>query len=86
MANIPTSRMPNLDQMRTALRELGSSKRSVSRATFDALLPEIEQALKDDHPVKTIWASLHKQGLDVSLATFRKWLADRAPINEEIAQ
>lgn len=76
MANITSA--PNVDKMRAALRDLGSNKRSVMRATFDAVLPEIEQALEDKHPIKAIWSSLRQQGLDVSLATFRKWLPARA--------
>lgn len=87
MANIvPTIAMPDFDKMRTALRALGSSKRNVNRATFDTLLPEIEQALQEEHPVKAIWKILHQQGLDVSRATFRKWLTARAPSQEQRAE
>lgn len=77
MQNASPTPVPNLEKMRTALHELRSSKRNVSRAAFDMLLPDIKQALMDEHPVKTIWKSLHQQGLELSLATFRKWLAER---------
>jgi hypothetical protein len=86
MTPITPAPAPDLDKMRSALRELCSSKRNVSRAAFDSLLPEIEQAMREDHPVKAIWKSLHQLGLDVSLATFRKWLTETATSQEQIAE
>lgn len=68
--------MPDLSKMREALHALAPNKQSKFREMFNQLLPDIEKALQAQKQVKPIWNVLRNQGLDISLATFRKWLAE----------
>jgi len=70
--------MNDISKMREALHALAPNKQSKYRDMFTQLLPDIENALHAQKRVKSIWSVLRNQGLDISLATFRKWLAESA--------
>ena len=53
----------NLSARITERTKLKSPARNAqNRAAFLALRPDIEEALKDGWPVKTIWETLHEEG------------------------